>query len=200
MNAAIAELIRAKIEPLSFAGKVAGLVRPITRMMGPAGQMKPKTFPVGCDVEDPLACDEKTFRDLVPSGQYMSIIYFEDRGAMPKRTRPQMGRWYTSKLRLVCWMDTKKIGEVCTIGSSVQEEVQAAIEVAGYNSDQYIGIRHRVSGIAPKSPAIFSQYTYDEVNRQFLHWPFDYFGLDIDTDFRLNMNCVQSIVPEETQC
>lgn len=198
MNAAIAELIKARITSIAAVDKIGGLVRPISRVM--EGN-KVKTFPVACNVTDPLSCDEETLKELTPTSGYRSIIYFEDRGAPQKTVHRTLGIWFTSKLRLVCWMDTTKIGPACTSGDEVEMEMIAAIEgdKYHYNSGIYQGIRHKCSP-AEKSPSIFSKYTYDEANRQFLHWPFDYFALDIDTSFRTIVSCVEPVELDPQTC
>ena len=197
MNSQIAELIRARIASMTVIDKITGVVRAIPRKM----EGREQRFPVGCDVTDPFSCDLSTLKDLVPDGRYRSIIYFEDRGAPQKQVTRTRGIWFTSRLRLICWMDTRKIGPQCTSGDEVMMEMIALIEgdKYHYNSEPFQDIRHRVS-IAEKSSALFSRYTYDEANRQFLTPPFDYFGLDIDTSFRIMAACVEPVELDPQPC
>lgn len=198
MNAAIAELIKARISSIAVVDKIGGLVRPIPRIM--EGN-KEQRFPVACNVTDPLSCDEETLKELTPTAGYRSIIYFEDRGAPQERKTRTRGIWFNARLRLVCWMDTRLIGPQCTTGDDVEMEMIAAIEgdKYHYNSGIYQGLRHRVSPVE-KGPHIFSRYTYDEANRQFLHWPYDYFALDIDTSFRTIVECVEPVELDPQTC
>lgn len=197
MNDKIAELIRARFASMSVVDKIAGLVRAIPRHM----EGGTKVFPVACNVEDALKCNEATLQELVPDGRYRSIIYFEDRGSPRKEVFRTRGIWFTSRLRLVVWMDLRKVGPECTSGDEVMMEMIAAIEGDKYHytSLPFQDLRHRTS-IVEKSSAIFSRYTYDEVNRQFLHWPYDYFALDIDTSFRILAECIDPVDMVVTEC
>lgn len=204
MNAAIAELLKARLDDLLFlqdptiSNKVGGLVRPIPRNM----EGKTKIFPVACNVEDPLACDDSTIRELVPDGRYAVIIYFEDKGIPKKETSRTRGTSYRSIMRMVVWMDTSKLGPTCTTGDIIQREINEAIEGGGrrYDLSPFMHVRHRVIGNAPKDPAIFSKYTYAEAERQFLNWPFDYFAIDIETEFRIFPGCEDQLIPSGADC
>jgi len=51
-------------------------------------------------------------------------------------------------------------------------------------------MRIKVNQELVKSAAIFSKYSYDEAVTQYLMYPFDYFALDITTDFLINKSCI----------
>lgn len=199
MSQAIAEILRQRIAELAIVGKSAGLVRAITRNVGG----KNKTFPVACTVQDPLACSESTVVDLIPDSRYDSIVYFEDMGSstVPYPAERLMGTKYRVRLRLVGWMDTRKIGELCTTGDQFIREIQEAVTVLKpYNLDPFKGITHKVVSVQPKAPAIFGKYTYDEANSQYLNWPYDYFAIDIETVYILPPGCEEPIIPSEQDC
>lgn len=200
MNATIAALLQDRISGLSYIDKVGGLVRPITRERWDAGNKPQKiTIPVSIDVIDPLACTASTLLDLVPDQRYRAIVYFEDRGWRPVHDRLK-GTFYASALRLVCWMNTAKMNGDSAAGDRVAQDIIASIAGSPYNDGAYLGIRHKVIGAAVKGPSLFSAYTYPEAVRQYLMPPFDAFGLDIATEFRMNPNCGDTIDPSDVNC
>ena len=183
MNAHIAAFLKDKIAALSYVDKIAGLVRPISfERVG-----KRWTIPVGIEVTDPLNCGDSTLLDLVPSDRYRLIVYFEDRGVttVKENNRTKL----VSRLRLVCWVNTVKLGGDNSAGDRVMQEFAAAIPGAMYNENGYLGIRHRVEGFPAKGKELFAAYTYDDAVRQYLMWPFDAFAIDIATDYRLDPTC-----------
>lgn len=199
MSQAIAEILRQRVAGLSIVGKSAGLVRAITRNVGG----KNKTFPVACTVQDPLACSESTVVDLIPDSRYESIVYFEDLGSsvIPHPAERLMGTKYRVRLRLVGWMDTTKIGDKCATGAQFVREIQEAVTVLKpYNLDPFKGLVHKVVGVLPQGPSIFGKYTYDEANRQYLNWPYDYFAIDIETTYILPPGCEEPIIPSDQGC
>lgn len=199
MNAAIAELLRDRIAAFTYVDKIAGLVRPITyQRLGPDGKTVNITIPVGIDVVDPLECSEDTQLALVPNEAYGVIVYFEDRGVGIGERQGRATR--VSRLRLVCWVNTSKLNGNNYAGDTIAQEFEGALNGAIYNSDAFIGIRHKVEGFPAKGPGLFSQYTYPEGVRQYLMWPFDAFAIDIATEYMPNPACVVPIDPTDVNC
>lgn len=199
MNAAIAELLRDRIAAFTYVDKIAGLVRPITyQRPAPDGKTANITIPVGIDVVDPLECSEDTQLALVPNEAYGVIVYFEDRGVGIGERQGRATR--VSHLRLVCWVNTSKLNGNNYAGDTIAQEFEGALNGAIYNSDAFIGIRHKVEGFPAKGPGLFSQYTYPEGVRQYLMWPFDAFAIDIATEYMPNPACVVPIDPTDVNC
>lgn len=200
MNSSIANLIRTLVEGLPVADKVAGLVRAIPYNTVVNGKTVVKTIPLSCDVTDPTACNDLEIQDLVPDGTKRSIIYFEDLGWTKLKFPESMGRYYASKLRMVVWMNTKLIGEQCGTSDEVQQDMLNAIEIDRYNSDPFQAVGHKIVSIPPVSNSIFSRYTYNEAERQFLTWPYSYFAMDIETKFILPVGCSIPVDPVPVDC
>lgn len=189
------------MEGLPVADKVAGLVRAIPFNQQVNGKPVVKYLPLACSFTDPTACTEKEVTDLVPNGKNRSIIYFEDMGWSRATTQlPNGDRLYTSKVRMIVWMNTKLIGEQCGTSEQVQQDIMDAVEPARYNSDPYQQVQHRIVAMPPVSNALFARYTYNEAERQFLTWPFSYFGLDIETKFILPAGCRVPVDPTPVPC
>lgn len=196
MNATIATYLLSRIVDAApdFLDKYAGLVRPITYM--PKGGTKPVTLPVGQDVVDPLACDDKTIRDLLPSDKYKSILFFEG-DTFIRRVRDRvLGVKYTSRLRLVCWLNCNKLGGA-NCGDTAAMELIDTLERRGADLSPFTHIRTTMIGGGPaRGREIFGRYTLSEAETQYLHYPFDYFAMDIETTFRLMRGCAE---PTEAQ-
>lgn len=195
MNAAIAELLKLRLASFTYVDKLGGLVRPITFQR--AG--KNITIPVSITVDDPLACPDSTLLELVPNEAYRLIVYFEDRGLTPNPSRTR-GMSYTSNIRLVCWVNTKKLGGDNSAGDRIMQEFLGSMRTGMYNEGPFAGIRHKVESIPQKGAGLFSAYSYDAAVRQYLMWPFDAFAIDIATEFRLNPNCDIPIDPTNVAC
>ena len=54
---------------------------------------------------------------------------------------------------------------------------------------------------APRSPELFSKYTYDEAETQYLMLPFEYFAFDFQVSYVLKNGCaIPNVVTREAIC
>lgn len=194
MNASIAEMLKLRLQGFSYVEKLAGLVRPVTHERG-----SKVTIPVASNVEDVLQCGDSTLLDMVPDERYRAIVYFEDMGLAQVKSRTRGISW-TSRLRLVCWLNTAKLGGGATTGDQVAQQFMHALSSHLYNSGPFIGVRHRITGMPTKGSSLFSQYTYPDSARQYLMHPFDAFGIDIETEFRIKPGCEPEVNPTDGSC
>lgn len=195
MNASIAELLKLRIQQFSYVEKLGGLVRAITLQR----QGQNITIPIGSGVEDPLECGDEQLLDLVPDERYRCIVFFEDRGLVPVTSRTR-GQSWTSNLRLVCWVNTSLLGGDVNAGDAIMQQFLGAIQSGPYNIDPFVGVRHKLSGVATKGPSLFSTYTFPEGVRQYLLYPFDAFAIDIATDFRIRPGCEPTVSGTDVAC
>jgi hypothetical protein len=203
MSTGIAELLRARIAAAlpDLVDKTAGMVRAVPRPVKEGNRTVDKRFPIACSVVDPLSCSDAIVRDLVPDGRYRSILYFEDMGGVRRGIPNRLtGTEYSVRLRLVVWVNLNKLGDVCTSGDEFQRNIMAVLDSERYNSDIYKAIVHRVTNIVTKDRSIFSKYNYDELNSQYLNYPYDYFALDIETSYRLLPGCEEPLTPVDDDC
>ena len=188
MNATIANIILSRIiaEDLPWIDKTAGLTRAITFQK----TTETRTWPMACTVDDPLACDDSELAALLPDEQYASILFFEG-SSFPQRIKDRIqGVKFISRLRIVVWMNCSKLGGACNCGDLAAQNLITAIEGRKYATGDFTYIKHSVVGGGPtRGTDIFSRYTFDEKRSQYLHFPFDYFALDIETEFRLAPGC-----------
>lgn len=186
MNQAIANIIKGSIEDLDFVDKIAGLVS--TQYMTIEGVTK--SYPVACCV---TADDCKTgaYNDLTPNNQYKTVLYFEDGGVSVLETTGRFKKM-RSRLRLVCWINVAKIyGDACatdlpcTASTNIIIEIIRALPEFPVNYAPFMQVKFDIVNQLVRSNSIFSQYTYNEKQSQYLMSPYDYFALDIETTFSI---------------
>ncbi len=190
MNHAIATILNTYLSTLPFADRVAGVVKPITFFTGTADKPTKKTIPVDCGVSQP-DCIGGKYTDLVPNSKYKSIIYWEDNGVKLNTSENQRDFNFTSSLRLITWINLKKVGKTdCNVSALAVTNILNTLPTGYFNNGIYTRIRVVVGQEIIKNNSIFSKYTYDEAVTQFLMFPFDYFALDINVNFTILKNCI----------
>lgn len=191
MNQAIANIIKEYIDELTFVDKIAGLVS--TQYMtvtGEDGAKVTKSYPVACctTAED---CKAGAYNDLTPNSDYKTVLYFEDGGVSLLETTGRFKKM-RSRLRLVCWINvTKMNGDPCytdipcTASTNIIIEIIRALPDFPINYAPFMQVKFDVLNQLVRSNSIFSQYTYNEKQTQYLMSPYDYFALDIETTFSI---------------
>ena len=203
MNQAIANIIRNRIEDLSFIDKLAGLTSIATfEIKGKDNTVVQKTVPIACCVtaDD---CKEGAYNDLMPDSQYKSVIYFEDKGVTFDRSESNW-KYYTSNLRLVCWLNIEKIlgltckaDNPCTYAARVIADIIRHLPGFPLNIFPFDRVYMEVTDQEVRNASIFSSYTYDEKHAQYLMAPYDYFALNIRTTFGI---CMKGVDVSDATC
>lgn len=196
MNARIAAILKDRISQFTYVDRIAGMVR--TAQMERAGQVV--KLPVAIDVDDDLACDASTLRDMVPDERYACMVYFEDRGfqRITSRTR---GTSFRSSIRMVCWVNTAKFGGDPMAGERIMQQFLAEVHQPGpVNTDTLVGLRTTAETSPERGGGLFGAYTYPESASQYLLWPFDAFAIDIAAEYRLRPGCEDEPVPGDDTC
>ncbi len=203
MNQAVANILKDYIIDLGFVDKIAGLVA--TQSMTITGEDGVKTikrYPVACCVtaED---CKLGAYNDLTPDSKYKTVIYFEDGGTSFLSAAGNFRR-YQSRLRLVCWINVPKLeGEIwcsegpCTASTNIIISIIRAIPNFPENFAPLMQVRYEVTNQAVRDSGIFSRYTYNELQTQYLLAPYDYFALDLTVDFAI---CITGTDEYDASC
>lgn len=199
MNASIANLILQRIidADLPWIDKTAGLTRAISFVKG----KDKRTLPIACDVDDPLACEEGTVADLLPEEKYASVLFFEGESYPFRRTDRILGTTYTSRLRIVVWLNCSKLGGACNCGDAAARDIISVVESKRYSTPTLKQVKHTVVGGGPaRGNDIFGRYTFDAARSQYLHFPFDFFALDVETEFRVMPGCADPLQAGDVTC
>lgn len=179
------------IDAVNFADLTAGIVTVATKNQMSENGTVNKIFPIY--EQDHTTCSQQDYVTLIPDEKYRSIIYFEEIGnTITSQTNYEIK--ITSDVRIICWFNTKKIGDFST--DVLLRLVAQAIPDTIADFDDIENIRVTLSGIPNKSPSIFSAYTYSEAERQYLLFPFDYGALNYTITYSLN-KCVDDITLTE---
>ncbi len=199
MNAAIAELIRARIEARAFAfvEKIGGLARVRSEKKG--DQLR--KYPVACNVTDPASCDTTAESDMLPSKKLKSLIFFEA-DAFPTYAKDKApGKLFEVRLRLVCWINCKFFGGDCHCADTAALQLISAITSNRYNSGIYRDTEHIVvGGGSVRGSEVFGRYTLNEAEMQPFAYPMDAFSIDILTRTRIMPGCEPELTLNEITC
>ncbi|MES2395674.1 MAG: hypothetical protein V4549_06710 [Bacteroidota bacterium] len=201
MTADIAAIIRGYIDNLPFVDKIGGLVKPLSLVRTEdGGRVIKKIIPIDCSVTH-ADCIKGRYTDLIPNSKYKSVIYFEDGGTI-KVNDGRADFAFQSNLKMVCWLNLKLLGkDNCSVSALAIASILDAIPNNFINSSPYTRIQITCSGEDPKSPAIFSKYTYDENAIQYLMYPYDYFALNFQVKYVIPRGCITGLTPSaEIDC
>lgn len=134
-------------------------------------------------------------RSMVPDNHYRGLLYFEDNGV--KVMGRENGRIkYTSRLRLVGWINSSWVETVpnFTISALLTSKIIGIFNNAmNTNINNYIRLHITVTDIPKPDKSLFSAYTYNLKDTQYLLPPYEVFGLDISTEFQMHESCIDSI-------
>ena len=186
MNNKIANIIVGYIKELSWIDKIAGLTQIAKVTQGGVE----KRFPISCDLTFDDACTQGCYDELMPNSQYGSVVFFED-GSF-NFIRHEGGKLlYESRLRLVAWLNYKKLPGGCGSSGDYVISIIKALPAFPQNVGDMIRLSIMVTSQAQRSSGVFSKYTFDEKTSQYLMLPFDFFALDLRTEFYLIPECVE---------
>lgn len=150
-------------------GYIGGIVRPIKLNIGG----KIKTVPGWPKYErDPGQCKPGEVVPMIPNESEGAVMYFEP-VSDNYGVRLSAGQMVTSTLRAVYWYDSRRYAE------QTKEQVirNLMFIVNGTVGDlvnlQYKVLQVRTGEILPGGAGLFSQYSYDEAEAQYLMPPFE---------------------------
>jgi hypothetical protein len=195
MNNKIANIIVSYLDDLDWIDKIAGLTQ-IARVT--KGGVE-KRFPISCDMAFDDACTKGCYDELMPNSQYSSIIFFED-GSFNFSRAEGNKLYYESRLRMVVWLNYKKLTGGCGSTSEYIISIIKALPVLPQNIGDMLRLSMTVMSQASRTSGIFGKYTFDEKNSQYLMIPFDYFALDIRTTFHIINECIEPDPGGCTEC
>lgn len=183
MNSKIANILKGYLEDLTWVEKIAGL----TQVMRVRENDVEKRIPISCDLSFDN-CQQGCYDELVPNSNYRSIIYFEDVSLNLLNNRGNK-KYYQSTLRLVCWLNYKKIPGGCGKSGDYVIDIIRAFPSTPVNLADLYSFNVEVVSQASRTSGIFGAYTYNEFQTQYLMLPYDYFALTLRTEFYIDTEC-----------
>jgi hypothetical protein len=193
----VANILHDYIKELPWADKTAGLIRVATRTTESGIK---QYFPVACNLTE-AECNGGRYKDLMPDDRKKSVMYFEDNGGVQYKRSQGSVDFYEAKLRLVGWLNLKLLGQTdCSVTSGAVGDILRAMpgKVAHSIASTYgfTNMLINFDGELKKDVNIFSKYSYNEAQAQYLLFPFDYFALDFTVEFAMNIDCLPTLTPE----
>lgn len=203
------ELLRTDIQSLNWVDRYGGLTQKVTyEVLDKDNNTVLKTIPISCAVNQ-VDCNtlDQFYNQLVPDDKKSSILYFEpvqgfqDNGPINGN---QYFRNYTARVRLVGWVNAKRLGlqDDCFLSSKlirslipvVTKEFKNLTGIFEGGSIDFRGFRE-----VTKDESIFNQYTYDSQSQYLLN-PYDYFAIDIDISADLPLSCLYNLEVANSAC
>jgi hypothetical protein len=191
-----AEIVKHFLTDLPFVEKLGGLVKTYEKQDPNGNTVR---YPVAYNLTE-TECNAGKYLDFVPDGKFKSSIYFEGDRARITRTSGKIH--VEADLKLVCWMNLKKMGVNLPYSHYAITQIAQAIPTRMFNytpdgieTPQYQ--RVQISLDSTEYENIFSRYTYD---KRVLFFPYDYFSININVKFEINYECYDIPTGEEGSC
>lgn len=198
----ICEILKTCIEDesLSYVETIAGLVQVETvQKKASKTDLIQKKFPIYCPIKQ--ECDPNKIDPLIPDCNRKSLFYFENNGNTILNDRDKRFFNYTSSIRLVGWLNPRKMGSNdCDISCLISAEIMNILEKSTFNSGEILKIKIRPSALLVKDSKIFSKYLYGKKFYNLIEYPYDYFAIDLFVDFSINKDCISKFTPTDELC
>lgn len=207
MNKELAKELRSRIIEnggLVFVEKYFGLVQTLERIEMMEDVPIRKRFPVATESVVNGICKSNQ-QVATPDSSMKGILYFEDQGSFENgRIRSGNNFEFTSNLRLVCWINRKKVvsNEFSEISGLAINDILQKLEVGSNPKSQgmFANISVSVQRIPAQDSSIFSKYSYDEAINQYLMAPFEFFAIDLVVKYSIIGSCINSITINPSPC
>jgi hypothetical protein len=200
----LAKIVKNKIS-LVTDDKVAGLVRlavkPSLMEVGADIAYTGVKFPISADINI-SNCKKGCFDELVPNSAKKSIRYFEDLGTVSLPSENRGFFKYETKLRLVVWLNWKKIMNTETCESQTHKVVNIIRQQLDkqFSEDDFLNINILVQKIIFNEYEIFANYDYKKNALPFLMYPYESFAIDFIVQYSISSRCEVIITENPTQC
>jgi len=181
MNEYIADILAQHFINLDFISKTGGCVQLLKK---PQKEGKHINIPVvrrtyTSEVAGVVVCNETAdLYDVAPNSNQLGIIHFEDLGADNTGHTRNYTTWKGS-LKLVCWLNMKRIGSNNTVAKIVLATLSNIPHVIAQDG-QFLGGTLKAAKQYPKIPHPFKNYGYNETQTQYVTHPYDYFSIKLD--------------------
>lgn len=192
MNRQLSEYLLSQIDQPVYIDKWCGTVQTIDKA-NVTPQQGTNRFPIGYALigrdcgRDPLKPCE-----MVPDSKYKGILYFEDKGITQTSKAYSMMYGFNSNLRLVCWLNNKKVGADQTtnyLSTYAMADLTDKLTSFFQGGDIFKNVKAQVTGIAIQDKEIFSKYDYDDKITAYLQGEYTFFSIDFSVNFLIPKKC-----------
>jgi hypothetical protein len=195
MNKELSILLLNRVKDAPYLDRTSGMVQVFERSIeNEAGGTTVKKIPVtsSATFQD---CGRK-LADMIPNSKCKGMLYFED-GGISSPTPVRAGMQYTSRLRLVCWLNTERITGAANMQLTARAVTDLITRLTGnpFNCAPFSRVTVKVDAIPVQDKAIFNKYDYSEADLQYLMSPYEYFGIDLQVTYYVANTCIENITP-----
>lgn len=178
---------------LPFITRITGLIKAKEILNG----KKRVVLPVGV-AETADGCKGGKIIEFVPNKDEALIIYFQ---ALTTQAREVcVGRYidYTTTFRLVGWANLNRLEDAATNEKLldtclIEAKIAAALpQNLGQIGPYFSAVQLLPAAPEAKSPAIFRGFNFGD-NTNIFNYPYDYFALRFNLNYRFLVNCVGDI-------
>lgn len=192
----IANILKSQIEDLNWIETIEGIVKPLKyRQKGG----KEVTIPAVINAT-PTLCQQGKYLDLLPDTKKKSIIYFEDGGFDEIDSFSCHYLRYEAILKLICWVNLKLINQTYNSTTLLEQSIIKAIPYQITNSSPYIKITATMNKMLKKGADLFTDYSHDEIQSQFITYPYDCFGIEWKVEFSIHKSCINEVILNPAPC
>jgi hypothetical protein len=159
----------------------------VARLQRERVEKKVKVYPVVPNL-DPNTCNKQPYLAMVPSTDETAYCFFEVIDDLVNENEKKRFKAIAT-VRLVGWINTKRFENYKS--SSIELSLMKYLSISNLELPSNITPTSlEILRIEPKNAQIFSKYTFDEVETQYLMHPFDYFSIQFKIIYTIAYGCV----------
>ena len=198
----IVDVIVPTLASLNFADVVAGVVVTISKQSKSKDDgIVVEKFPAYYREPEDVCANYSTYIDLIPNSKKKSIIYFEEISNFAYEDEDAYYVKMSSTVRLICWANLKLINQAYSDAYLLKQAIIKTIpETLPNIANRFSFIRLHFDAEEVRDVGLFSNYTYIEEQKQYLLYPYDYFGLNYTFDYWVAKRCEEDVIIDPATC
>ena len=183
---------------LNFADRVAGICYPVELpILSENNETIIKRFPV-IENSNKNQCDGNDYISLIPDDSLKSLIYHELISDIVDEDNDSYQQ-HTATVRLVAWFNLRNINSALTNCEQLLQLINNKIPFIIADTGAAYRITCETTDKRIRDKSIFSQWSYEESEKQYLIYPFDFGHITMRISYRLN-KCADDIVINPNSC
>lgn len=198
------------VEDMAWTDRYGGLVRIAERTIQDRdGKNIKELFPVTSTVSEAECWENGRYKELGPNSRYKSVMYFEQLGPIAADEQNiSRGRTlfnFSTKLRLVCWVNYKKLGMASTDNLGALK-VEALKNICSYKNIPAQTIYNKIKVSEPaidsrdETIKAFTRFTNCQDQKLFFY-PYDVFSITFKLSWTSPVDCGEAVTPgAEIEC
>jgi len=170
----INELIT-ELKSLNFVDRCYGVVYSLWKTtINEKGVKSLHTIPIYANADK--TCNTDDYVDCVPNSDYKSCIYFETSNEVISEESRGSQLITDVDVRMVCWFNLALINSTMITGEGLIRTLIHTVLNANLSVSNVIEVKE----LLYRKPEIFNPYTYNEAEKQFLIYPYEFGAVDFN--------------------